>query len=52
MGVGYRESCRGLFKDLKILTFTSQYIHSLLLFVVLNGVYFAPNSVYHNSNTT
>jgi len=51
MGVGYRKSCRELFKDLKILTFASQYILSLLLFVVLNGGYFAPNGVYHNFNT-
>jgi hypothetical protein len=51
MEIGYRESCRGLFKDLKILPFTSQYILSLLLFVVLNKGCFAPNSVYHNFNT-
>jgi hypothetical protein len=51
MGTGYRESCRGLFKDLKILQFALQYILSLLLLVVLNRGYFAPNSVYHNFNT-
>jgi len=51
MGTGYRESCRGLLKDLKILPFASQYILSLLLFVVLNRGYFAPNSDYHNFNT-
>jgi hypothetical protein len=51
LGSGYRESCRGLFKELKILTLTSQYIFSLLLFVVLNRGYFAPNSVYCNFNT-
>jgi hypothetical protein len=51
MEIGYRESCRGLFKDLKILPFSLQYILSLLLFVVLNRCYFAPNSVYHNFNT-
>jgi hypothetical protein len=51
MGIGYRESCRGLFKNLKILPFTLQYILSLLLFIVLNRGYFAPNSVYHNFNT-
>jgi len=33
---GYRESCRELFKELEILTFSSQYIFSLLLFVVNN----------------
>jgi hypothetical protein len=36
MGSGYRESCRGLFKELKILMLTWQYIFSLLLFVVHN----------------
>jgi hypothetical protein len=48
---GYRESCRGLFKELKILTLASQYIFSLLLFFVHNRGYFAPNTVYHNFNT-
>jgi hypothetical protein len=51
MGSGYRESCRGLFTELKILALPSQYILSLLLSVVLNRSYFAPNSVYHNFNT-
>jgi hypothetical protein len=36
MGYGYRESCRELFKELKMLTLSSQYIFSLLLFVVNN----------------
>jgi len=45
MGIGYRESCTGLFTKLKILTHSSQYIFSLLLFVVHNRSYFAPNSV-------
>jgi len=49
--IGYRDSCRGLFKNLKILPFASQYILSLLLFIVCNKGYFAPNSVYHNFNT-
>jgi hypothetical protein len=48
----YRESCTRLFKELKILMLTWQYIFSLLLFVVHNKSYFAPNSVYHNLNTT
>jgi len=50
MGYGYRESCRELFKELKILTHSSQYIFSLLLFVVNNRDYFVSNSVYHNIN--
>ena len=51
MGCGYRESCRKLFVELKILPLASQYIFSLLLFVVDNRNYFIPNSVYHDSNT-
>jgi hypothetical protein len=51
LGRDYRESCRGLFMKLKILTLASQYILSLLLFVVHNEGYFAPNSVYHKFNT-
>ena len=51
MGYGYRESCRVLFKELKILTLSSQYIFYLLLFVVNNRDYFVSNSVYHNINT-
>jgi hypothetical protein len=51
MGISYRESCRELLKELKILTLLSQYIFSLLLFAVHNRGYFASNSVYHNINT-
>jgi len=51
MEIGYRESCRESFKDLKILTLSSQYILSLLLFVVHNRGYFASNSLYYNVNT-
>jgi hypothetical protein len=50
MGIGYRESCRELFKELKILRLSSQYIFSLLLFVVHNRGYFASNRAYHNIN--
>jgi len=52
MGCGYMESCRALFKELKILPFSLQYMFSLLLFVVNNGDYFVSNSVYHNNNTS
>jgi hypothetical protein len=48
MGYGFRESCRELFKELKILTLSSQYRFSLLFFVVNNRDYFVSNSVYHN----
>jgi len=47
----YRESCRELFKELKILPFSSQNLFSLLLFVVNIRDYFVSNSIYHNSNT-
>jgi len=45
MEYGYRESCRELFKTLKILTLSSQYIFSLLLFVDNNKDYFDSNSI-------
>ena len=51
MGYGYNESCRELFKELKILTLSLQYIFSLLLFIVNNRNYFVSNSVYHKINT-
>jgi len=51
MVYGYRESCRELFKELKILTLSLQYIFSLLLFVVNRRDYFVSNSVNHNINT-
>jgi hypothetical protein len=38
VGYCYRESCRDLFKKLKILTVSSQYIFSLLLFIVNIGI--------------
>jgi hypothetical protein len=50
MGYGYRESCRGLFKELKILPLSSQYMYSLLLFVVSDRDYFVSNSVYNHIN--
>jgi len=51
MGIGYRKSCRESFKEIKILTLSSQYIFSLLLFVVHNRGYFASNCVYYDINT-
>jgi len=51
MGCGYGESCRGMFVELKILPLASQYIFSLLLFVVKNSNYFTSNSVICDSNT-
>jgi len=49
-GNGYREYCRDILKELKILPLWSQYIFSLLLFVVNNRDYFVSNSVYHSNN--
>jgi hypothetical protein len=40
MGCGCRKSCRELFKELKILPLSSQYIFSLLLLTVNNKDYF------------
>jgi len=51
IGCVHRESCRKLFVELKILSLASQYIFSLLLFVVNNRNYFTPNSVFYDSNT-
>jgi hypothetical protein len=51
MGYSVRESYRELFKELKMLTLSSLYIFSLLLFVVNNRDYFVSNSIYHNINT-
>ena len=51
MDVGNRESCRELFKKLNILPLHSQYILSLLLFVVKNIDEFTTNSTVHPINT-
>ena len=51
IGYGYKESCGELFKELKILTLSTQYIFSWLLFAVSNRDYFVSSSVYHNIST-
>ena len=51
MGYGYRKPCRELFKELRILTPSLQYIVFLLLFIVNNRDYFVSNSAYQNINT-
>jgi hypothetical protein len=51
MGHGNRDCCRNLFKELKILPFISQYIFSLLIFVVNNRDEFLINSENHSINT-
>jgi len=44
IGGGSRVSCRNLFRKLKILPLASQFIYSLMLFVVNNTNYFTSNS--------
>ena len=50
MNAGNRESCRELFKKLNILPLHSQYILSLLLFVVKHINMFKLNSMVHSIN--
>ena len=48
----YYNCCKNhVFNICIILTLSSQYIFSLLLFVVHNRGYFTSNSIYHNINT-
>ena len=51
MGCGSRDSCRNLFKKLNILLCKSQYIFSLLLFLVNNTDQFVVNSDTYSVNT-
>ena len=51
MNAGNRESCCELIKKQNILPLYSQYILSLLLFVVKNINMFKSNSVVHSINT-
>jgi biopolymer transport protein ExbD len=46
-----RDSCRDLFKKLNILPFYSQYIFSLLIFVIDNISLFKTNSELYETNT-
>jgi len=50
-GCGNRVSCRNLFKKLQILPLTSQYMSSLLMFVVQNKNLFLTNNENHNLDT-
>jgi hypothetical protein len=50
-GCGNRISCRNLFKKLQILPLTSQYMLSLLMFVVQNKNLFSTNIENHNIDT-
>jgi len=51
VGAHPRTSCRRLFKNLEILTAPSQYIYSLMSFVIENQEKFQTNSSVHNINT-
>ena len=44
-------SCRNLFRKLKILPFSSQYIFSITMFIVKNKHQFTSNSEIHSINT-
>jgi hypothetical protein len=48
---GNRDSCRELFKELEILPLQSQYIFSLVMFVVNNKDQFKLNSELYSRNT-
>ena len=51
MCCGGRDTCRGLFSELGIVTLSSQYIFCLLQFVVKNGKLFSLNMDMHSINT-
>jgi hypothetical protein len=50
VGIRDRESCREYFRKLKLIPLQSQYICSLLLFVINNRQHFKINSDMHNIN--
>jgi len=50
-GCGNRASCRNLFKKLQIFTFTSQYLLSLLMFVVQNKNLLSTDTKNQNIDT-
>jgi len=50
-GCRNRVSCRNLFRKLQILPLTSQYMLSLLMFVVQNKNLFLTNNENHNLDT-
>jgi hypothetical protein len=51
MNARNRDSCRDLFRELNILPLYSQYIFSLLIFVIDNICLFKTNSDHHNFDT-
>lgn len=50
-GVSSTHTCKGIYKDLKILTLYSLYIFEICLFVFKNKNKFLTNSNYHQINT-
>jgi hypothetical protein len=51
IGCGGKDSCRKLFSNFEILTVPSQYIISILLFMIRNKNHFQVNSEKHNIGT-
>jgi len=45
------ETCRDIFRSLQIFTLYSQYIYSLLLFIIKNKHLFTTNNEIHDYNT-
>jgi hypothetical protein len=46
-----RDSCRDIFNNTQIVTLYSQYIYSIILFIVNNKHLFTPNNEIHKYNT-
>jgi hypothetical protein len=51
MGMKHSESCRPVFKELKILTLASQYVLSLMNFMINNLGHFTFNHTMYNKST-
>jgi hypothetical protein len=49
--LGPKDSCRGLFKKMKILPFYSQYIYFMLIHIINNMQWYPMNKDIHNYNT-
>jgi hypothetical protein len=51
MGLKKKDSCRKSFKEIKILRLCSQYLYSLMQYVVNNTHLFIRNTEFHNIGT-
>jgi hypothetical protein len=51
MGLRQRDTCRSVLKKLNILTLASQYILSLIIFMISNLEYFIFNDAIHDKTT-